>query len=120
MSFGMGLVFVPVIRTALIGVSPSDSGVASAMINTTQQVGGSIGTALLNTVATTATVSYIKVHGPASMALGAVHGYTQAFLASAAFLLLALGAVWTLVTAGRLSESDTDPDADLALAPSLA
>ncbi len=120
MSFGMGLVFVPVNSTALIGVSPSDSGVASAMINTTQQVGGSIGTALLNTVATTATVSYIKVHGPASMALGAVHGYTQAFLASAAFLLLALGAVWTLVTAGRLSESDTDPDADLALAPSLA
>ena len=63
MAFGMGMVFVPVNNTALVGVAPSDAGVASALINTTQQVGGSIGTALLNTIATTATATYLHAHG---------------------------------------------------------
>ncbi len=49
----MGMVFVPVNNTALVGVAPADAGVASALINSTQQVGGSVGTALLNTIATT-------------------------------------------------------------------
>jgi EmrB/QacA subfamily drug resistance transporter len=103
MSLGMGLVFVPVSNTALIGVKPADAGVASALVNSTQQIGGSIGTALLNTVATTATASYIRVHGHSvtSLATGAVHGYALAFGVGAGFLGLALISVVVLVNAGR-------------------
>src|SRR5208283_4427697 len=80
-SFGMGLVFVPLSSTALIGVLPHDAGVASALVNATQQVGGSLGTALLNTVAASATVAFIAAHHPGTTfsALGNVHGYTTGF-----------------------------------------
>ncbi len=61
-SFGLGLAFVPFSSTALIGVDPEDAGVASALVNATQQVGGSLGTALLNTVAASATASYLAAH----------------------------------------------------------
>ncbi|MGB9111856.1 MAG: MFS transporter, partial [Acidimicrobiales bacterium] len=62
-SFGLGLAFVPMSSTALVGVDHHDAGVASALVNTTQQIGGALGTALLNTVAASATASYIAVHG---------------------------------------------------------
>jgi EmrB/QacA subfamily drug resistance transporter len=86
MAAGMALVFVPLGNTSLTGVDDHDAGVASAMLNTTQQVGGSLGVALLNTVFTTATASYITSHGPASVAQGAVHGYNVAFTVSAVLL----------------------------------
>ena len=54
MGLGFGLIFAPAISTATLGVQESDSGVASAMVNVSQQVGGSIGTALLSTIAVTA------------------------------------------------------------------
>jgi MFS family permease len=93
-SLGMGLVFVPLSSTALIGVAEQDAGVASALVNTTQQVGGSLGTALLNTVAATATSNYLISHHGASAA-SLVHGYTVAFTVSA--VLLGVGAVAALV-----------------------
>ena len=62
-SLGMGLAFVSLSSTALIGVHPEDAGVASALVNSTQQTGGSMGAALINTIATTATASYLVVHG---------------------------------------------------------
>jgi EmrB/QacA subfamily drug resistance transporter len=107
MAFGMGLVFVPVNNTALVGVAPSDAGVASALINSTQQVGGSIGTALLNTIATTVTVGYLHAHGvtsgsPASaatVAAGTVHGFSVAFAVAAAILGLALLTVAIFINA---------------------
>lgn len=71
-------------NTALTNVRPADSGVASAMVNTTQQVGGSLSTALLNTVAATATASYIATNDPASEAAGLVHGYSVAFTVGSA------------------------------------
>jgi EmrB/QacA subfamily drug resistance transporter len=95
MSLGLGLVFVPVSSTSLLGVSGHDSGVASAMINTTQQVGGSIGTALLNTIASSAATSYVAAHGVASAIKGEVHGFTLAYLAGTGFVALAI--VITLV-----------------------
>jgi EmrB/QacA subfamily drug resistance transporter len=81
MSVGMGMMFVPLSSTALSGVGNHDAGVASALVNTTQQVGGSLGTALLNTIFTTAVASYATTHGvgPAAMAGGAIHGYNVAF-----------------------------------------
>ncbi len=93
LSIGMGLTFVPMSSTALSGIAEHDAGVASAMLNTTQQVGGSLGTALLNTIFTTALATYAASHGTAPLALaqGAIHGYNVAFTVSA--VLLAAGAV---------------------------
>jgi EmrB/QacA subfamily drug resistance transporter len=84
---GIGLVLAPSMNTATFRVPPLDAGVASAMANTQQQIGLSIGTALLNTVAVSATASYLIVNAtPASINLALVHGYTTAFWWAAAFL----------------------------------
>jgi EmrB/QacA subfamily drug resistance transporter len=87
--FGMGLVFVTVASTALVGVAPDDAGVASALVSTSQQVGGSLGTALLNTVAATATAGYLATRVAPTDAL--VQGYQVALLTGAA--VLGVGAV---------------------------
>jgi EmrB/QacA subfamily drug resistance transporter len=85
---GLGLIFAPALSTATLGVDPGDAGVASATVNTAQQVGGSLGTALLNTVATTATTTVAagKAASPAVAAQAAVHGYTTAFWWAAAIV----------------------------------
>jgi EmrB/QacA subfamily drug resistance transporter len=88
---GFGLTIAPSFATATLGVPRQDSGVASAMVNTSQQVGGSIGTALLSTVAVSATTDFVAVHGPG--ALAAVEGYVTAFWWAAA--IFAIGAVAT-------------------------
>jgi predicted MFS family arabinose efflux permease len=95
MGLGFGMIFSPAINTATTGVARQDSGVASALVNTMQQVGGSIGTAALSTVALTATATYLAAHhaGRLAPATAAVHGYTLAFTVSAA--LLGLGALLT-------------------------
>ena len=102
-SFGIGMVFVPMSSTALIGVHDKDAGVASALVNATQQVGGALGTALLNTVAATATASYLAshAHSIAATSLGAVHGYTTAFTVSAALMLLAAIVAGLFIRASR-------------------
>lgn len=93
MGFGFGLIFAPSIATATLGVDAQDTGVASAMVNVSQQVGGSIGTALLSTIAVTATTDFLRVHhgAPSLMGQAAVHGYTNAFTWSA--IIFGLGAV---------------------------
>ncbi|WP_018351151.1 MFS transporter [Longispora albida] len=68
LGLGMGLTFVPLSNLALIGVPEQDSGVASATLNATQQVGGALGTALLNTFAINAATAYAKDHQPKSAA----------------------------------------------------
>jgi EmrB/QacA subfamily drug resistance transporter len=93
MGLGFGLIFAPAISTATFGVNGRDAGVASAMVNTSQQVGGSIGTALLSTLAITATRDMlVGVHRtPELVAKASVHGYTTAFYVSAS--IFAIGAV---------------------------
>jgi EmrB/QacA subfamily drug resistance transporter len=85
---GLGLVFGCALNTATYGTGAADAGVASALVNTNQQVGGSIGTALLNTLAASALASYVLAHGhtPLALAAGAVHSYVVAFWVSAAIL----------------------------------
>jgi MFS family permease len=102
-SVGMGLAFVPLSSTALAGVRAKDAGVASALVNTTQQIGGALGTALLNTVAATATAGYLAshLHSNAAAQHAAVHGYTTAFTVSAALMLLAALVAGLLVRAAR-------------------
>jgi EmrB/QacA subfamily drug resistance transporter len=98
MAVGMGCVFVPLNNTSLTGVADHDAGVASAMVNTTQQIGGSLGVALLNTVFTTTIASYATNHkvsllDPATQ----VHGYNVAFGVSAILLALATLVTFTLI-----------------------
>jgi EmrB/QacA subfamily drug resistance transporter len=105
LGLGMGLTFMPVFATATSGVAPRDSGVTSAAVNTAQQVGGSIGTALLNTIATTSGAAYItaRLHSPARKAdvvpAGVVHGYTVALWWAAGVMLLAGLIAGLMVTA---------------------
>ena len=97
MGLGFGMIFAPAINTATAGVQRRDSGVASALVNTMQQVGGSIGTALLSTIALTATTSYVAAHhtGPLAPAIAATHGYTTAFAVSAG--IFGLGVILAIV-----------------------
>jgi EmrB/QacA subfamily drug resistance transporter len=95
---GLGLVFGCGMNTATYGAAPADAGVASAMVNTNQQIGGAVGTALLNTIAANALSSYLTTHGtsPQTLALGSVHSYVVAFAASAA-IFAGAGIVCALV-----------------------
>jgi len=99
MGVGLGLVFAPSFSLATVNVDAHDSGVASATVNTVQQVGGSIGTALLNTIASTAAATYVASHlsQPAALlrANAAVHSYITAFWWAAG--VFALAAVLTAV-----------------------
>jgi MFS family permease len=90
---GMGLTMATAMGTATLGVRPEDAGIASAMVNTGQQIGGSIGTAVLSTFASTATTNYMagKPPTPDVLAHAAVHGYTTAFWISA--VIFGAGAV---------------------------
>jgi len=97
MGLGMGLIFASCFNTATSGTRPTDAGVASALVNTGQQVGGALGTALLNTIAASATAAYAGSHAqtPTVLAEAAVAGETRAFLVSAGVFLL--GAVLSLL-----------------------
>jgi hypothetical protein len=107
MGLGFGMIFAPAINTATAGVQRQDSGVASALVNTMQQVGGSIGTSALSTIALTATASYLAAHhaGPLAAPTAATHGYTTAFAVSAGvFGLGVILAITLLPSKRRLAE----------------
>ncbi|MFH9658570.1 MFS transporter [Streptomyces sp. NPDC017248] len=110
LGLGMGTAFMPAMSLATQGVQPRDAGVASAMVNTSQQVGGAIGTALLNTIAASATTSYVKDHIAGATARpqqelvqlqGMVHGYSAAIWVAVGILALASLIAFTFVNAGR-------------------
>jgi len=87
---GMGSIFAPAFSTATQGVEGSEAGVASAMVNTSQQVGGSVGTSLLSTIFASAVASYTvdHLHTPGLANAAAVHGYTTAFWWAAGIFVL--------------------------------
>ncbi|GAA4552154.1 hypothetical protein [Pseudonocardia xishanensis] len=112
LGLGLGLSFVPLASLALVGVGNQDAGAASAVLNATQQVGASLGTALLNTIATTAAASWIAEHpitDPAQVMDAAVHSYVVAFAWAAALLLLGTALILVLVRAGRSEVAATPP-----------
>ncbi len=114
MGLGFGMIFAPAINTATAGVPRQDSGVASALVNTMQQVGGSIGISVLSTIAASATTSYLIAHhtGPQAPAIAATHGYTLAFTISAALLGLgAILAILMLPSRKRLEELTSEASA---------
>jgi EmrB/QacA subfamily drug resistance transporter len=82
--FGSGLIFSAAANTGTFGVAPRDAGIASASVNTGQQLGGAIGTALLNTIAASATTSYLAGHphgrpSPLLVHLALIHSYATVF-----------------------------------------
>ncbi|GHB71890.1 MFS transporter [Streptomyces xanthochromogenes] len=94
---GLGTALMPAFSLGTLGARPEDAGIASAMVNTSQQVGGAIGTALLNTLAATSTTTYLTGHtGKKSEAL--VHGYSTALWWAAGILTLAALAATLLIT----------------------
>ena len=107
MSVGLALVFVPLSSLSLTGVEPRDAGVASAMLNTSQQIGGSLGTALLNTFYASAVTTYLASHVKAKsdlvtqQPLAFIHGYHVAFFIGVGLLVTATVAVVVLVNAGK-------------------
>ena len=90
---GFGLIFAPSIATATLGVPADEAGIASAMVNTSQQVGGSIGVALLSTVSASAISEKLSAltskPTPAIQLAAEVHGYTTAFYWAGAIFVLA-------------------------------
>ena len=111
MSVGLACVFIPVATTALHAIGGHDAGIASALINTSQQVGASLGTALLNTVAAGATTTYLAAHHgvPPPVKAALTHGYTQAFLAGAGLLLIAAVVAAVLINIGTAAVRENDP-----------
>ena len=112
---GLGLVFAPVQNAATAGVDTDDAGVASAMINTVQQVGGSIGTAMLSSFAASAAAGYVADHGASAqtVALATLHSYHVVFWWSTAFFAVVAVVSAVLFRSGAL---EVDPDAPPAMA----
>ena len=100
---GIACVMAPAFSTGTLGVDPRQAGVAAATVNTASQVGGSLGTALLNTIAASVTAAYLAAHGQsaASAAEALVHGYSVATAAAAGVLVLGAALAWALIDAGR-------------------
>jgi EmrB/QacA subfamily drug resistance transporter len=124
LGFGLGLVFAPAFTLGTFGVGSGDAGVASATLNVAQQIGGSIGTSLLNTIATTAAASYLAAHA-ASITSAASKQLVQAnaLLDSyhvvfwvAAGVFAGAAVICALLLRSGLALADEGADGDLAAA----
>jgi EmrB/QacA subfamily drug resistance transporter len=108
---GIGATIAPAMNAGTTGVQPRDAGIASATVNTAQQIGGSIGTALLNSLAASALAHYLIGKNAASQIVqadAAIHSYTAAFWCSSA--IFAAGAVvcGLILPAGKPEPADPD------------
>ena len=109
LGLGMGFAFAPSIMAATAGIAPVDAGVGSAMVSSSQQIGGAIGLAAQSTVFSTAVTSYLTTHthSPQLQQNALVHGYTTAFTISAAVFLIGSVLAAVLFRSGRIQ---TSPD----------
>jgi EmrB/QacA subfamily drug resistance transporter len=107
---GLALAFVPMSIGALTGVRQADAGIASGLINTTQQIGGAVGVAVATTVATTFTTHYVDAHAGTNAFSGAAltHGFQMAF-----YVLAALAALGALLAAVMLESKPGEPEVEL-------
>jgi predicted MFS family arabinose efflux permease len=102
LGLGTACVMVPAFSIGTLGVDRREAGAAAATVNTAQQIGGSLGTALLNTIAATATAGYLASHSSAAdVILGLVHGYQVAAVWATAGLVLGALVALALINAGR-------------------
>jgi len=121
MSVGLAGVFIPAASTSLVGVESHDAGVASAVLNTSQQIGGSLGTALLNTLFAGAVTAYFVDHPPTSpgqaqqtLPFAFIHGYHVAFFWGA---VLFAGALLVSIVLINAHKEDIPADAAVAADP---
>ena len=125
MGLGLGWIFVPAISTGTLNIDRQHAGVAGAMVNTSQQVGASIGTSLLSTIASSATATYIASHAGSTTVQvdGIVHGYAVALGWAAGILAVGVVVVVLMINAGALgskpnekrSTESADAEADAAI-----
>jgi EmrB/QacA subfamily drug resistance transporter len=108
LAVGLGLSFVPITIAATTGVAPGDSGLASGLLNTTQQVGGSLGLAILSTVSTTRVTH--ALHGGAALPAALTHGFKGAFGVGA--ILCAAAAVLALLLLPRRKRAVDNEEAE--------
>jgi EmrB/QacA subfamily drug resistance transporter len=104
---GLALSFVPVTIAALNGVHAADAGVASGLINTTRQIGGALGLAVVTTIATTSTRGFLHGHAALGEAAALTHGFHVAF-----YTLAGLALVGSLVAAAFIESRPARPDAE--------
>jgi EmrB/QacA subfamily drug resistance transporter len=118
LGIGFGLSVAPAFSTGTLGLAPQDAGVGSATLNTAQQVGGSIGTALLNTLAAGAATSYLvgRAVTPANVQAALLHSYTTAFLWSASIFVAGAVVAGLVLQRGGLSAL-TPEDRTATVAP---
>jgi len=119
MGLGIGVVFATAMQTAVSGVESHDAGVASAMVNTVQQVGGSIGIALLGTIAGNAASGYLAGRGaptPALLEAAAVHSYATTFWSAAAILAFGAALVAAVLKPGVPGPAAQTAAAELVMA----
>src|SRR5712691_5604865 len=108
---GLALAFVPMTIAALVGVKDADAGIASGLINTSQQIGGAIGLAAATTIATTFTSRYVDSHTgvPASSGAALNHGFQIAF-----YVLAGLAALASVLAAVLIEPSEPARQPELA------
>jgi EmrB/QacA subfamily drug resistance transporter len=111
---GLGFSFVPISIAALAGVRPAEAGLASGLFNTTQQIGGALGIALLSTIATSRTSNALADGTAPPSAL--VHGFTTAFVVGAGIAAVGIVAALTLIRSDELEQApeQLEPVLDLA------
>jgi EmrB/QacA subfamily drug resistance transporter len=114
--FGIGFAFVPISIAALAGVQPAEAGLASGLINTSQQIGGALGIAALSTIATSRTDN--KVAAGVAVPQALVDGFTAAFLAGTGIAAVGILVALTLIRRDELesvpAETEGEPALDLA------
>ncbi len=111
LGIGFGLSVAPAFSTGTLGLMPKDAGVGSATLNTAQQVGGSIGTSLLNTLAAAAASSYLvgRAVTPANLQAALLHSYTTAFLWSSLIFVAGAVVAGLVLQRGNLTSLASEP-----------
>jgi MFS family permease len=110
---GMAFSFVPVTIASLSGVSRSDAGVASGLVNTSRQIGGAVGLAAVSAIAAAATSDYVNAHAgvSATSAVALDHGFRTALYVLTGLLVLGALLAASLIRPQRVAE--TEPEAEL-------